>query len=393
MANTVDVKADFGAAGNGSTNDTQAFQNALASGKSVFVPAGVYNVTGIVMSSGQSIRGASAATVTIRGTSTNTPVIRAGSVNSQVQDIEIRDLTIDRVGVPSSGGHGIFFDGSSNAINLRRLFVRNQFQGLRLGCTFYSTVSEVVCENNYDAGIYMSNFRPGEDYNAVQWYLNDIVVQKNDAQGIVVFAKSHGVSLNPLFGVALGDWVGVRTFANKGVGIGLAGVPGGDRASGGTGVPINGLRLRQSFSGENGNHCLYLETKGGLHQINDSFFENSGKAYTGRNSRPASPSGPAVGLAPTGAGAGIYCVPGEKDVTVANSICSGNSQQGIYFGQGSDQPKTATACTFVANDAQGIYVADGNRALMVGNSFSLSFGGSLVVNGGGTQVIANNLMV
>ena len=42
----VDVKADFGASGNGSTNDTQAIQSALSSGAAVvYFPPGTYRVT------------------------------------------------------------------------------------------------------------------------------------------------------------------------------------------------------------------------------------------------------------------------------------------------------------------------------------------------------------
>jgi len=44
LAQTVSVK-DFGAVGDGSTDDTTAFTNALASGQSVFIPEGTYLIT------------------------------------------------------------------------------------------------------------------------------------------------------------------------------------------------------------------------------------------------------------------------------------------------------------------------------------------------------------
>jgi Pectate lyase superfamily protein len=65
----IDVKADFGAAANGSTNDTQAIQTALDSGASViYLPAGTYRVTGqLTVTPGTKIVGAGAGKTIIDG--------------------------------------------------------------------------------------------------------------------------------------------------------------------------------------------------------------------------------------------------------------------------------------------------------------------------------------
>jgi hypothetical protein len=58
LAETVSVK-DFGAVGDGTTDDTTAFSSALATGKSIYLPSGTYSITSslTVSNSGQSIYG------------------------------------------------------------------------------------------------------------------------------------------------------------------------------------------------------------------------------------------------------------------------------------------------------------------------------------------------
>lgn len=83
----VSVK-DFGAVGDGVTDDTAAFTAALATGKEVFVPAGTYGVTGIVFSNGSRLRGEGTWSTTQQtDISTATTVLKyigAGGTNSFV---------------------------------------------------------------------------------------------------------------------------------------------------------------------------------------------------------------------------------------------------------------------------------------------------------------------
>jgi Pectate lyase superfamily protein len=65
----IDVKADFGASGNGSTNDTQTIQTALNSGASVvYLPPGTYRVTSqLTVTPGTKLVGAGAGKTIIDG--------------------------------------------------------------------------------------------------------------------------------------------------------------------------------------------------------------------------------------------------------------------------------------------------------------------------------------
>ncbi len=87
LNDVVNVK-DFGAVGDGVTDDTAAFTAALATLKEVFVPAGTYGVTGIVFNNGSRLRGEgtwSATQQTDEATATTIlKYIGAGGANSFV---------------------------------------------------------------------------------------------------------------------------------------------------------------------------------------------------------------------------------------------------------------------------------------------------------------------
>lgn len=80
LRQTISVK-DFGATGDGTTDDTVAFQNALtaATGKTLYVPAGTYICTGLTIYSGTHLYGDSPATSIIKAKSTlgaTTPLLK-----------------------------------------------------------------------------------------------------------------------------------------------------------------------------------------------------------------------------------------------------------------------------------------------------------------------------
>lgn len=127
------VKADYGAVGDGTTNDTTAIQNAIdaantAGGGRVYFPVGTYKLTSaltmkrrvILMGEGIAAGQSSVATILFQS-STTAHAITA----TDQQDMGIEDLTI--VGPGSGSGNGINFVRSVNpdisGITMRRVQV------------------------------------------------------------------------------------------------------------------------------------------------------------------------------------------------------------------------------------------------------------------------------
>ncbi|PWT95924.1 MAG: hypothetical protein C5B53_10595 [Candidatus Melainabacteria bacterium] len=100
---TVNVR-DFGATGNGVTDDTGAIQNAIAaaqaSGKGVLFPAGTYLHNNIITANGVGLFGVGGASVLLAGSQTNTAVILTG-VNPSIQNLVINTQFVSTVGLNS----------------------------------------------------------------------------------------------------------------------------------------------------------------------------------------------------------------------------------------------------------------------------------------------------
>jgi len=131
MRDEVTVK-DFGAVGDGATNDTAAFTAAIKSGREVFVPAGSYNVTPMVFSGflSSKLRGAGRDSTKIYLTTAGTAMTFS---NCQWQ--QISDMSFYTTGVAQSlaGSNGIQFDtGSGNCVIERCNFYGFAVNGLSL---------------------------------------------------------------------------------------------------------------------------------------------------------------------------------------------------------------------------------------------------------------------
>jgi len=128
---TVSVK-NYGAKGDGSTDDTAAIQAAIdavhnAGGGEVFVPAGTYIIapaTGIQVKSSVMLRGAGKATIFKVATGANTTgnVVKSESWS----DVVLRDFCIDgnRAGQSSGTNYGIYVAASANS-KVERVWVRD----------------------------------------------------------------------------------------------------------------------------------------------------------------------------------------------------------------------------------------------------------------------------
>jgi RHS repeat-associated protein len=116
-----DVKADYGATGNGTTDDTQSIQNAIdaaaaAGGGRVFFPAGTYRTTSALLldASYVTLEGVGASSILKATGSGQTEVVLIGSDSAAVSGVSVKSLGIE---VPD-GGYGVRVtgDGGGNTI-------------------------------------------------------------------------------------------------------------------------------------------------------------------------------------------------------------------------------------------------------------------------------------
>ena len=119
-SDVVSVK-DFGATGDGATDDTTAVQAALDAGAgAVYFPAGTYLCDDLDLSTGATLYG-DGIDSTIKASSNVTRFIEGDTVSG----VELRDLSIDgNKAVATSGTNLVYFDLSTN-ITLTRVEIKN----------------------------------------------------------------------------------------------------------------------------------------------------------------------------------------------------------------------------------------------------------------------------
>ena len=132
----VNVK-DYGAVGDGATDDTDALRAAIATGRNVHLGAGAYTITApLVLSAKQAISGDGMSLTYINNTGHGAAVIFEGNEHRALRDvgilgaaaptshgIEFRSasaayVTIERVRVHRVGGHGIYGGHAGNVNNV-----------------------------------------------------------------------------------------------------------------------------------------------------------------------------------------------------------------------------------------------------------------------------------
>ena len=130
---TISVK-DFGAEGDGSTNDTTAIQNAITAAQiahaRLYIPAATYIVTSLTVTSSIEVVGDGMGNSILKiNASQNTPILHVTSAGSQYSFIH--DLSLVSSVTTASGCAGLQIDGGQ-AFNIDRVEVSGTYTGINI---------------------------------------------------------------------------------------------------------------------------------------------------------------------------------------------------------------------------------------------------------------------
>lgn len=164
LADQVSIK-DFGAIGDGLTNDTIAIQNALAAHESVFVPEGTYLISGtLTLRAGQSIKGAG-----------HSAVIQCQSNSFDVISIPVGYTAIENLKIEGGNTAIKLYGGISECVQntLSNLHITGAHTGIILDghidtnkpC-YWNSFSDILIEQPQIHGVHMLKTGAGDTPNA-----------------------------------------------------------------------------------------------------------------------------------------------------------------------------------------------------------------------------------
>lgn len=347
--NEVSSVKDFGAVGDGITDDTSAIQSALSSKTIIYFPSGTYLISGTLNLSknGHSLIGDGMYSSIIKSNSTSLPII---TFSANRLGINISNLQLDRSVTAISGGNGIDCSTvSCDHVKINNLLVQNQWIGLKLGATAWSNVRHCIITKCLDDGVYITN-TPA--LGTCQWSLDSVLSQMNSGRGFIIQSVSGPSS------VTCGNVYNCATFANTGLGFAAVGLPGS---------PLNGVRIHECFFGGDGDSEIYLDTYGRQHLICDTFCELAGTRTTG----------PSLSTPASNTGQGIYVTSNNTGTVEINDVhCNGNSLNGIRL-DGVTHLVTGAVLTnnglaSVSSERNGVRLVAGTLVMSGGHSGNTS---------------------
>ncbi len=141
LQESVSVK-DFGAVGDGVTDDTAAIQAAITAANAVYFPAGTYLTNVVTLDANTMLHGDGASSIikqsaSFVGSSQGSLYANSGSAGSQVNNIIIRDLRVEGTNIAaptfSQFKHLVSLNGVQNALVENVQFIGFQGDGLYIG--------------------------------------------------------------------------------------------------------------------------------------------------------------------------------------------------------------------------------------------------------------------
>jgi hypothetical protein len=356
----------YGADPTGVIDSTTAIQNAVATGKNVYIPEGNFKISGTIpiVTSGQRIQGAGRYKTVITSSATGDTF----TVAADVLSIEIKDMKITRVAnTAASGRDGIRFLGWTNQSTVERVDVTYHWNGMYLSATGYSYVHDCLCDNNYNHGIHEQNTA---SIGAVQWTISKTLCQRSNGYGLLT------ETINGPTSCSFGELVTFSTYANK---------LGGAKFKGSATTPLNAIRWTGGFVGEDGNSGVILDTYGSsTHKIYSVFSEIAGTSACGvDNSTPV-----------THTGWGFEITANNTDVVLSGCIALGNSYDGINSSAGRISI-TGGECRLngaagIGGSMNGIYIGAG-RANITGNPCRANSGFGIYLANDNHVIVGNDL--
>ncbi|WKV17034.1 hypothetical protein [Nostoc phage NMeng1] len=345
----------------GATNVAASLQSFINANRAVLLPAGIFRVDStITIPNGHSVTGEGKELTTVRGGTQVGAVIEFNPSYNIANTFQIRDMHITRA---SAGfGQGLRIAQYSMRAVISNVRLSNHTIGLVLGSTDYGQVDGVEVVSCTSHGIYMTNTVSGTAFNAVQWYLNAILSQLNGGSGMVVESTDFGAGNRPPFGIALGDWTGFRTFKNSGYGLAVLGK---------SAVPINGVRMRNAFIGEDWVGGAFFDTYGRLHMIANGFFEIAGRWNGGALNNTNADN--------------LHFTANNEDATIYTSFFNGAGRDNISLNQSASHAKIIQGCTSMNALRHGLLMPSAGRGvvhglLSVANASGNSITGTPAVN-------------
>lgn len=206
---------DYGAVGDGTANDTAAFQLAADTGKAVYIPAGTYKLTDeiTVDTVGTQFVGESNSICTIIQHTLNKPIF-----NITVNNSLVTNLTFDYNGTPTAGAAAIYFHGADSANRLAGLCVslikvNRAYEGIKVVHAISTFLENLQIYNFVQSGVYIEDCG---DVFVSNFVIDAINITNGALGGIVLNEFCEAISI--INGDILNCVYSMQTLSTSGLG-------------------------------------------------------------------------------------------------------------------------------------------------------------------------------